>query len=185
MKGMSGAVSTCNARAIFNIRCVNIWWHEHMNVISKAARFTSILFRDTHQTLRSIRKNSYLCPNPFKWFTLWNERFEGLTASWSALLSHHPVPTQRCRHHGKNLCKESRGPKVYISCTLRNPSFRRALWSGRFEHFGLERPFNMIEWPQWQYDPWLFSLRSALQRAIYLVWNTPRFTTTHQNKSLD
>ncbi len=43
---MSGAVSTCNARAIFNIRCVNIWWQEHMNVISKATRFTSIFFRD-------------------------------------------------------------------------------------------------------------------------------------------
>ncbi len=24
------------------------------------------------------------------------------------------------------------GPKVSISCTLRNPSFRRALWSGQF-----------------------------------------------------
>ncbi len=92
-----------------------------------------------------------------------------------------------CLHRGvvimeRIFAKNHGGPKC---CTLRNPSFRRALWSGRFEHFGLERPFNMIEWPQWQYDPWLFSLRSALQRAIYLVWNTPRFTTTHQNKSLD
>ncbi len=45
-------------------------------------------------------------------------------------------------------CKESvqriMGPEVSISCTLRNPSFRRALWSGQFlKHFGLEWSFNM------------------------------------------
>ncbi len=30
------------------------------------------------------------------------------------------------------LCKGSCGPEVSISCTLQNPSFRRALWSGQF-----------------------------------------------------
>ncbi len=66
--------------------------------------------------LRSIRKSSSLCPNPFKGFTLWSESFEGLkgvgdqtTVSWSALLHHHPVPIWRCRHHGKNQHKESWG----------------------------------------------------------------------------
>ncbi len=41
------------------------------------------------------------------------------------------MPTRRHRHHGKNQLK-GWGPKVSISCTLRNPSFRRALWSGQF-----------------------------------------------------
>ncbi len=69
-------------------------------------------------TLRSIRKGSSLCLNPFRGFTLWSESFEGLkgvgdqtTVSLSALLRHHPVPTQWRRHHGKNQRKGSWGPK--------------------------------------------------------------------------
>ncbi len=52
--------------------------------------------------------------------------------TWSALLHHHPVPIWRRRHHEKNQRKESWGAEVSISCTLRNPSFLRALWSGQF-----------------------------------------------------
>ncbi len=40
------------------------------------------------------------------------------------------VIIRRCRHHAKNQRKGSWGPEVSISCTIRNPSFRRALWSG-------------------------------------------------------
>ncbi len=91
------------------------------------------------QTLRSIHKGSSLCPNPFKGFILRCESFEGLkgvgdqtAVSWSALLRHHPMPTRRCRHHANNQRKGSWEPEVSISCTLQNPSFRRALWNGRF-----------------------------------------------------
>ncbi len=53
-----------------------------------------------------------------------------------------------CPHGGviacKNLCNGSWGPEESISCTLRNPSFWRALWSGQFWALRLERPFNMV-----------------------------------------
>ncbi len=87
----------------------------------------------------SIRKALSLCPDPFKGVTLRSESFRGFkgvgdqtTISWNALLPHHPVPTRRRHHHEKNKHKGSWGTKVSISCTLQNPSFRRALWSGQF-----------------------------------------------------
>ncbi len=52
-------------------------------------------------SLRSIRKGSSRCPNPFIGFTLRSESFEwlkGVWVSWSALLRHHPVSIWRCRH---------------------------------------------------------------------------------------
>ncbi len=88
-------------------------------------------------TLCSIWKGSFLCPNPYKGFTLRSEIFEGMkgvgdqtTLSWSSLLPHHPLPTWRCRYHVKNLRKGSWEPEVSISYILWNPSFWRALWSG-------------------------------------------------------
>ncbi len=63
-------------------------------------------------------------------------------------------------HHFSSL-----SPPNSISCTLRNPSFWRALWSGQF----WASVWN--DTSVWR--PWLFSLRSALWRAIYPVWNAP------------
>ncbi len=67
-----------------------------------------------------------------------------------------PVPTQRRRHHAKNLRKGSWEPELshqlYSSEILHSEGpFKVA----SFEHFGLERPFNL-------WLPWLFSLWSAL-----------------------
>ncbi len=94
---------------------------------------------DCIHTLRSNRKGSSLCHNPFKGFTLLSESFEGLkgvgdqtTLSRRALLRHYAVSTRRRRHHATNLRKGSWEPEVSISCTLRNPSLQRALWSGQF-----------------------------------------------------
>ncbi len=99
--------------------------------------------------LCSIRKGSSLCPNPFKGFTLWSESFEGLkgvgeqtTVFWSAHLRHPPVPTRRRRHH-RNQHKGSWGPEVTISCTLRILLSEGPFEVASFEHFGLERSFNM------------------------------------------
>ncbi len=86
--------------------------------------------------------------NPFKGFTLRSESFEEMKGvgdqtivSWSALLRHHPVPIRRRRHHEKNLCKESRGPK---GPTVVPFEILHSEWPlASFEHFGLERPFNM------------------------------------------
>ncbi len=110
--------------------------------------------------------------------TLRRESFEGLkgvgdqtTVSWSrpTLLCHHPMPTRRRHRHAKNLCNGSWGPEESISCTLRNPSFWRALWSGQFWalRFGTTLQYGGHAW---------FSLRSALRRAIglYPVLNALR-----------
>ncbi len=124
-------------------------------------------------TLRSNRKGSSLCHNPFKGFTLLSESFEGLkgvwdqtTLSWRALLRHYAVSTRRRRHHAKNLRKGSWEPEVSISCTLRNPSLHKG-----------PLKWTVLSTSVWNdpsiWQPWLFSLRSALRRAIYPVWNAP------------
>ncbi len=84
--------------------------------------------------LCSIRKVSSLCPNPFKGFTLRSESVEGLkgvgdqtTVSWSALLHHYTDAPSSCKESAQRIM----GPEVSISCTLWNPSFRRALWKGK------------------------------------------------------
>ncbi len=100
--------------------------------------------------LRSIRKGSSLCTNPFKGFTLRSESFEGLkgvgdqtTVSWNALLRHPPMPTQRRRHHGKNQHKGSWVPKWPSVVPFEILHSEGPFEVASFEHFGLERLFNM------------------------------------------
>ncbi len=104
---------------------------QHLHVIWICrSKFTKL-----ELALRSIRKVSSLCPNPFKGFTLRSESVEGLkgvgdqtTVSWSALLRHYTDVPSSCKESAQRIM----GPEVSISCTLWNPSFRRALRSGKF-----------------------------------------------------
>ncbi len=118
--------------------------------------------------MRSIRKGSYLRPNPFKWFPLRSESFEELkgvgdqiTVSWSALLHQHPVPTWRhvilerisAKDHGEPKC-----PSVLPFEILHSEG---PFEVDSFEHFCLKWPFNMA------------AMIVFTRRAKYPVWNAP------------
>lgn len=101
-----------------------------------------------------IPKCSSLCSKPFKGFTLWSWSIKGVedqTVSWSALLCHHPVPIRRCCRYAKN--------HVSSKCPSVVP------------YDILARKWNWNDPSVWW--SWFISLQSALQRAIYPIWNTP------------
>ncbi len=108
-----------------------------------------------------------LCHNPFKGFTLRSESFKGCRGPNNCFLKCPSASSSRGHTEAPSSCKGSRGPEEFISCTLRNPSFR---W-GPLKWLVLSTSI----WNEpsiWL--PWLFSLWSALRRAIYPIWNAPR-----------
>ncbi len=98
---------------------------------------------------RRTRRSMYVCPcaplgraHPyalFKGFTLQNESFEVLKGVGDKQLFLEvpfcviiPCPYGGTVIMERISVKDHGGPEVSIGCTLRNPSFRRALWSGKF-----------------------------------------------------
>ncbi len=120
-----------------------------------------LYFQTCTLTLRSIRKGSPLCPNPFKGFTLWSESFEGLkgvgdqtAVSWSALLLHQKSAQ---RIMGARSVHQLYPLKSFIpKGPLKWLDLSNSVWN------------DPSIW-----RPWLLSIWSALRRAIYPVWNAP------------
>ncbi len=118
------------------------------------------------ESLRSIRKGSSLCPNPFKGFTLWSESFEGLKGVWD--LKCPSASSSRAHMEAPSSWKES------AQRIMGGRSVHQLYPSKSFIPKGpLKRPVLCTSvWndpSKWR--PWLLSLWSALQRAIYPVWN--------------
>ncbi len=117
----------------------------------------------------STRKGSSLCPNPFKGFTLRSENFEGLkgvgdqtTVSWSALLRHYTEVASSCKESAQRIMGARSVHQLYPSKSF--------IPKGPLKWLIL----STLVWNDTSiWRPWSFSLRSALRRAIYPVWNAP------------
>ncbi len=101
--------------------------------------------------------------------TLRSESFEGLkgvgdqkTVSWSALLRHYTEAASSCKDSAQRIMGARSVHQLYPS-----------------KSFNPKGPLKwlILSTSVWNdtsiWRPWLFSLRSALRRAIYPVWNAP------------
>ncbi len=113
--------------------------------------------------LRSIRKGSSLCPNPFEALTPEGKAFEGIRAYGWALLNGmqgvtlNNFPVQRIM--GTRSVHQLYPSKSFIlKGPLKWPVLSTSVWND-----------------PWIWQPWLFSLWSALRREMYPVWNALKF----------
>ncbi len=97
--------------------------------------------------LRFIRKGSSLCLNPFKGFTLRSESFEGCRGPNNCFLKVPSVSLYGGTVIMERICAKDHGS---LKCPPVEP-FKILHSEGpfevaSFEHFGLERPFNLASW---------------------------------------